>query len=426
MRVLISTFGTHGDVQPFLALGRGLRAAGHEAAICTSVSYRPAIEALGITYAPLSDTMLRLTKALLAGDQGGTLGLMRQMAPAIRESMHEEWRAAQAFAPDLIVYHPKMLGSYHIAERLAVPAAMAIPLPFYTPTRAFPNPFFAGLRLGPGLNLLTYRLMSLAGAMYNGTVNRFRREALGLPPVGRFADLLTAADGRPIPLLYPYSSALLPTPADFPPHVHVTGYWFLDRAEGWAPPAELERFLAAGPPPVYVGFGSVGARKGRERSQLVLDALRQAGQRGVLARGWGGLQAADAPADVLLIDEAPHDWLFPHMAAVVHHGGAGTTAAGLRAGRPTLICPFFGDQPFWGRVVHERGLGPRPISQSELSAPRLAAAIREAVEDGEMRRRAAAVGEQIRGEDGVGAAIGLIERIAGAPAPSPALAAGGA
>jgi sterol 3beta-glucosyltransferase len=334
------------------------------------------------------------------------------MGPAMRSMLEEEWRAAHSFAPDLIVYHPKMLGSYHIAEKLGRPLVMAIPLPFYTPTRAFPNPFFAGLRLGGWANLASFRLLKLSDGMYSGMTNRFRARTLGLPPLRRFADQLVTRAGAAIPVLYPYSRHLLPVPADFPPHVHVTGSWFLEPAEPWEPPPALAAFLAAGPPPVYVGFGSTGGRGAQRRAQAVLDALAQAGQRGVLARGWGGLAPDALPETVFVLDEAPHDWLFPRMAAVVHHGGSGTTAAGLRAGKPTVICPSFGDQPFWGRLVAERGLGPAPLPQRTLSAERLAAAIRVAAGDGAMRERAAALGAQIRAEDGVGNAVAILQEVA--------------
>jgi sterol 3beta-glucosyltransferase len=409
MKILISTFGTHGDVQPFLALGQGLRASGHTVAVCTSASYRPTIEALELQYAPMSDTMLNLTKALLDGSEKA-LAVMRRMGPAMRAMVEEEWRAAQAFAPDLLVYHPKMLGSYHIAEKLGIPLAMAIPLPFYTPTRAFPNPFFAGLRLGGWANRASFRLMSVTGGMYSGMTNRFRTASLGLPPLRRFADQLVTRAGVPIPILYPCSPQLLPVPADFPPHVHVTGSWFLEPAPAWEPPTSLTTFLEAGPAPVYIGFGSTGGRGAEQRARVVLDALAQAGQRGVLARGWGGLATRDLPDAVYALDEAPHGWLFPRMAAVVHHGGSGTTAAGLRAGKPTVICPSFGDQPFWGRLVAERGLGPEPISQHTLSASRLAEAIHTAATDPAMRQRTTALGEQIRAEDGVGNAVAILER----------------
>lgn len=411
MKIMISTFGTHGDVQPFLALGQRLRAAGHVVAICTSASYGPTIEALGLQHAWMSDTMLDLTRAMLSGSDS-TLKVIRRMGSAMRAMLEEEWRAAQAFAPDLLVYHPKMLGRYHIAEKLGSPLVMAIPLPFYTPTPAFPNPFFAGLRLGGWANQASFRLLSLTNGMYSGMTNRFRRDTLGLPPLRRFADLLVTRAGQPIPILYPYSPHLLPTPGDFPPHVHVTGSWFLEPTTSWNPPASLEAFLGAGPPPVYVGFGSTGGRGAQRRTEVVLGALAQAGRRGVLARGWGGLAQDALPDTVFMIEEAPHDWLFPQMAAVVHHGGSGTTAAGLRAGKPTVICPSYGDQPFWGRIVAERGVGPQPIPQRKLTVARLAAAIQTAVGDQAMGERAATLGAQIRAEDGVGNAVALLERYA--------------
>lgn len=163
---------------------------------------------------------------------------------------------------------------------------------------------------------------------------------------------------------------MVPVPADYPDTAHVTGYWFLDQAE-WQPPAHLAEFLHAGEPPVYIGFGSMGFGNGaEERRDAILGALRRTGLRGIIATGWGGIAppapGADLGDDVLVIEGAPHDWLVPRVAAVVHHGGAGSTAAGLRAGRPTLIVPFLGDQPFWAARVHEIGAGPRPLSRGRL------------------------------------------------------------
>jgi sterol 3beta-glucosyltransferase len=414
MHILISTFGTQGDIQPFIALGKGLLAAGHVVTVCTSAGYRALVEAHGLGYALMDNMLLDLSRALLAG-RGNILALIRQIGPAMRRTIDDEWRAAQAIRPDAIVYHPKMLGSYHIAEKLDIPLVMAIPLPCYTPTCAFPHPFLATLRLGGRFNRLSYRLVGLSSAMFTGMTNPFRARTLGLPPQRRFADLLVRRDGSPVPILYPYSPALLPVPADFPPYVHVTGAWFLERPAEWRPNRALEQFLDAGPPPVYVGFGSMIGKQAASRAQIVLEALRQTGQRGLLAQGWGGLEATGLSDDVQLIDAAPHDWLFPRMAAVVHHGGAGTTAAGLRAGRPTIICPFLGDQPFWGKLVHARGVGPQPISQHQLTAPRLAAAISAVVQDESMRRRAAELGARMQGEEGVANAVEVIGRLVHSP-----------
>jgi sterol 3beta-glucosyltransferase len=254
-----------------------------------------------------------------------------------------------------------------------------------------------------------YRLVNTPATRFGtGPVQRWRREC-GLPPRPRGIDLRHDALGRPVLLLHANSQALLPRPADWPAHAVTTGFWRLPPATVWAPPPALQAFLDAGPPPVYVGFGSMAGCDAEGLARLVIKALALAGLRGVLARGWGGLQAAAVPAHVHLIDEAPHDRLLPLMAAVVHHGGAGTTAAGLLAGRPTVICPFFGDQPFWGRVVHGAGLGPAPIPQRKLTPARLAAAMQQAVGSEAMRNAAAAMGQRLRMEDGVGNAVAQLE-----------------
>ncbi|MBZ0293487.1 MAG: glycosyltransferase [Anaerolineae bacterium] len=417
MRVLITTFGTRGDIQPFIALGKGLKAAGYETAICTSEGFKSFVEEHEVPYLFMDNELLRLSQAALGENhgEGSTLSVIRKMVPAMRHSMDDEWKAALAFQPDLIIYHPKCLGSYHVAEKLQIPAMMALPLPFYTPTRAFPVPFFSGLHLGGAVNYLSYKFMALSSAMYGGTVNDFRAKTLGLAPISRFADLLVRSDGSPVPVLYAYSAHILPIPDDFPAHVYVTGYWFLDHSNGWQPKAELVQFLQAGPPPVYIGFGSMGHRKGEQRTRIILDAVEKSGMRGLLASGWGGLKASDLPDKVYMLESVPHDWLFPQVAAVVHHGGAGTTAAGLRAGKPSIICPFIADQPFWGRLIDQRGVGPKPIPQSQLTGGRLADAITAAVNDEAMQHRAAELGQTIRAEDGIAHALEVIGAAIGKP-----------
>jgi sterol 3beta-glucosyltransferase len=415
MRILISTFGTRGDIQPFIALGQGLKASGYAVAVCTPEGFRGVVEANGLDYAYVDNEFLALTEqGLVAQGMGERMAIARQFPQAIRRALDDEWQAAQDFQPDAIIYHTKSLGSYHIAEKLGIPQILALPLPA-TPTREFPYPFFAGMRLGGGFNRFTYRLIALAQSMWAGTTNDFRVRTLGLPSLSRFADPLVGPDGKPVPVLYPYSRHLVPVPADFPSHVYVTGYWFLDRAQDWQPPPELAQFLEAGAPPVYIGFGSMGGTQPEKRARIALEALAKSRQRGLLASGWGGLKASDLPEDVLMIDAAPHDWLFPRMAAVVHHGGAGTTAAALRAGKPNVICPFLGDQPFWGWAVHQAGAGPEPIPQRKLTADRLAEAITAATSNQEMQTRAATLGEAIRAENGVACAVEIIGNVLGHP-----------
>lgn len=413
MKILVTTFGTRGDIQPFVALGIGLKQAGHEVAICTSEGYRSFVEEYQLDYVFMSNELLQLSQDSLDGTGGvvGTFKTVQKIPLAVRNMMDDEWNAALTFKPDLIIYHPKCLGSLHVAEKLNIPAIASLPLPFYTPTREFPVPFMSGIRLGKWFNLLSYKIMGLSSGMYTKSTNDFRAKVLDMPPLERFPDLFVRSDGSPVPILYPYSPHVLPVPEDFPPHVHVTGYWFLDSSDGWLPEPELVRFLEAGAPPVYIGFGSMGGQGGYKRAKVVLNALKETGQRGLIASGWGGLKASDLPDNVFVLDAVPHDWLFPQVAAVVHHGGAGTTAAGLRAGKPSIICPFLGDQPFWGGLVQQLGVGPKPIPQKRLTADRLAEAIREAVQDVAMQNRADELGKKIRAEDGVARAVEIIGSI---------------
>jgi UDP:flavonoid glycosyltransferase YjiC (YdhE family) len=162
---------------------------------------------------------------------------------------------------------------------------------------------------------------------------------------------------------------------------------------------------------VYIGFGSMSNRDPRRTATIVLEALQQTRQRAVLFAGWGGLQQDELPDSVFMSGPVPHAWLFPHMAAVVHHGGAGTTAAGLTAGVPSVVIPFFGDQPYWGRCVHDLGVGPDPIPRKSLTAQRLAEAIRQAVSDEGMRQRAAELGARLQAEDGIGRAVDILDRL---------------
>lgn len=413
MRILINTFGTRGDIQPFIALGIGLKNAGHAVAIGTTQGYQSLVESYGLDCGAMSNELLQLTQNSLNGTGGmaGTLETIKKIPLAVRNMMDDEWNVAQSFQPDLILYHSKCLGALHVAEKLRIPAILSLPLPFFTPTRAFPVPFMSGIRLGAWFNLLSYKIMGLSNGMYVKATNDFRAKALDLPPLRRFPDLLVRADGSPVPIIYPYSPHVLPVPDDFPPHVHVTGYWFLDHPIGWQPEPDLASFLDSGPAPVYIGFGSMGGNGGVERAKIILEALHQSGQRGLVARGWGGLEISDLPQDVFMLESVPHDWLFPRVSAVVHHGGAGTTAAGLRAGKPTIICPFLGDQPFWGQLVYELGAGPRPIAQGKLTAGRLADAIRIAAHDAAIQSQAEAIGEKIRQEDGVARAVEVIHSV---------------
>lgn len=410
MKIVIITLGTRGDVQPYVALAQGLQAAGHEVSLATGLNFEPFVTEHGVRFAPLRADYYELMnstegKALKSGNPLRIIQNMKTTVfPLMRNMLNDAWGAAQN--ADYLIFHPKMFGGPHIAEKLDIPCVAALAVPMLTPTQAFPAPGISNLNLGR-FNKWTYAALNLATAPFNGLVREWRTQVLGLPAQSsRVKGFLL--DGQPIPVLYAYSRHVLPAPADWPASAHVTGYWFLEDHSNWQPPRDLLAFLGDGPAPVYVGFGSMVSDHPERFTQIIVEALQQAGQRGVIASGWGGLRQANLPGAIYALTEAPHDWLFPRMAAVVHHGGAGTLAAGLRAGKPTVVVPFMVDQPFWGNIVHKLGVGPQPIAAKKLSADALAGAIRAAVTDPDMRRRAEAVGAYIRAEDGVRNAVQVI------------------
>ncbi|WP_199757505.1 glycosyltransferase [Micromonospora sp. Llam0] len=420
VRVLIVTVGSRGDVQPYLALGTGLRAAGHDVTLATCARFRSFVTDHGVAYGHLGDEILQLLDSAAGRaameDTTGLLGsiktnirLARQANPINRGLLADVWQAARQADPEVIVYHPKALAGPHVAEKLGVPAVQALAVPMSVATGDFPMIGMPALPLGRPYNRFTYRLAGAGYRMYDGMVNTFREETLGLGRTRGAALATRLPDGRPIPVLHAISGHVLPRPADWPGHAQLTGYWFLDGATGWQPPAELVDFLDAGDPPVYVGFGSMAGRDPQRLTRAVAEALRLAGVRGIVSTGWGGLDAADLPDTVLPITQAPHDWLFPRVSVVVHHGGAGTTAAALRAGRPSVICPFILDQFFWGRRVAALGAGSAPVPQSTLTVQRLAAAIRQVTTDADVQEAAAWLGRLITAEDGVASAVARIE-----------------
>lgn len=419
MRILLLTLGTRGDVQPFVALGRALKERGHEVSICTSSGFAPFIEAYGLHYSHLNNDILELVDSEAGREAMGSTGVLaslrwmakaaRLFKPIFRRTLLEQWEAAQR--AEAIVYHPGAVGGYHIVEALGIPGVMADPLPTWVPTAAFPNLVTPDLGFGGWYNRLTYRAMPLLiRAMYGSVVTRWRRESLGLSRRPLFSDELVQANGEPVPILLGFSPSVVTPPSDWPESVKVTGYWLLDAAPDWQPPPGLQDFLESGPPPVFVGFGSMAGRDPARTTRIVLEALERSGRRGVLVAGWGGLGCCETPEGVYVAESVPYDWLLPRVAAVVHHGGAGTTAAGLRAGKPTVVCPFVADQPFWGRRVAQLGVGPQPIPQRRLNPTNLAAAIQTATTDPQMQRRAAELGAKLHGEDGTANAADLIEK----------------
>jgi UDP:flavonoid glycosyltransferase YjiC (YdhE family) len=409
-RVAISTLGTWGDVQPYIALALGLIEKGHDVQLAAPIQFEAMVRDRGVSFAPFPGEFLDLldkpeAKAAIAGGKGFGAGfkLLKYVRPLGRKLLDAEWEAAKAFKPDILVYHPKCVGAPHMAEALKRPCILASPLPGFTPTSAFPSPIVPFRTLGP-LNRLTHILSQRSpNLLFDKLIGLWRSNTLGLPARSNinYRSMLT---------LYGYSPHVIPVPSDWNENVLVTGYWFLDSPISSKLPDPLSAFLKAGEPPIYIGFGSMPGINPRQMTEIVIEALSRCGKRGILATGGGALNGQGASDQVHVVASAPHDKLFEYVSATVHHGGAGTTGAALRAGKPTTICPFFGDQFFWGRRVTELGVGPMPLNRKSLSPDTLAEAI-IAMDAPVMRQRASNLGAAIREEKGIANAVGFITRV---------------
>jgi len=406
MRIVVLSVGSRGDVQPYLALARGLRHVGHDVVLAAPPTFAALAETYRVPFAPVGPdwrTLLQQQQFQTIVETGRWVQELPKLARAVRiaieQLLHDAWTVVQG-AEALVATVIGPLGS-SLAERRGIPYIEAAMQPL-TPTAAFPSAAVTlPMDLGVVGNQLSHRLLEqLFWQLYRRHINRFRRRVLGQAPYP-FWGPMEALRRAGVTRLYAFSPLVVPRPTDWPAATAVTGYWFLPTLPGWRPASQLEAFLAAGPPPVYVGFGSMFGSDPEATLRLVLRALALSGQRGVLARGWGGLVTERAlPEQSILIDEAPHDWLFPQMAALVHHGGAGTTGAGLRAGVPAVVVPHLFDQAFWARRVAALGAGPALIPRPQLTAERLAVAITAAVEQPQLRAAAQSVGTQIRAEPG--------------------------
>jgi len=226
-------------------------------------------------------------------------------------------------------------------------------------------------------------------------INHWRVKYLNLEPSNSLNWTAHRLRNSVIPHTYCYSRYLLPKPLDWDPWIKVSGFWFLENAEAkWEPPAELLEFLESKPPPVFIGFGSIVVQDPDALTRIVTSAVKLARCRAVIQKGWAGMSPIESSESIHLLGPVPHDWLFPRCSVVVHHGGAGTTAAGLYWGKPTVIVPFFGDQFFWGKTVHGMGLGPLPIPHSSLTAENLAQAILDASDPNKFLRKAQRIGQK--------------------------------
>ncbi len=411
MQLSIAAVGSRGDVEPYLALGVGLQRAGYQVQICADRLFEALVTSMGLEFVPVTAAPVDMMQQNVS-KVGGPLKLMgwleHNFKPLARQFFSDLEVATRH--TDAVLYSTLAFAGYHVAEKQNIPALAVYNVPI-TPTHAFQCPSFppapVWMPFKKAYNWWSFRFANqLFINLIKSVVNECRRDVLELKPLpGSFYRQL---DVSHLPIVYGFSPNLLPRPDDWGAWLQVSGHWFPDIQPDWQPPQALLRFLEAGKPPVYVGFGSMVDKQIEHATHIVLGALKRAGQCAILMGGWGGLGMGDLPETILRLESVPHDWLFPHLSAVVHHGGAGTTATGLRHGKPTVVVPFFADQPFWGARVHQLGAGPQPIPFTRLSVENLAEAIDKAVTDSTFRQNAENLGEKLQREDGVSKAVRII------------------
>ncbi|MEH1833501.1 MAG: glycosyltransferase [Nostoc sp.] len=418
LKITILTVGSRGDLQPYCALGIGLKRAGHKVKVAAHENFESFVRKFDLEFAPIAGNFQEFLQSkqgqqLIAGEklkkEEGDKLLLQQLESA--------WGAC--IGSEVIIYMPLATFGYHIAEKLGVPCFFASVLPL-TPTGMFGFLRFAQIAKNPLKKVINYGSYLLVEFLhwqrYRPLLNHFRTETLKLPPLpylGRRFRQKTPANVSQIPVLYGFSSHVIPKPDDWPHWAYVTGFWFIDQASEYEPPLELEDFLGRKQLPLCFGFGSMTMPNPEYLTHYIVEALKKTHLGGIILSGWGDVGRTVNIKDslrVFVIKEVPHDWLFPQVSAVVHHGGASTTAAVLRAGIPSVTVPFFADQPVWGEKLTRLGVSPQPILYKKVSEETLAEAIKVVLGDEKMRSKAQELGEKIRGEDGVANAIEAFHR----------------
>jgi sterol 3beta-glucosyltransferase len=410
MKITMLTYGSRGDVQPFVALALGLQQRGHIVTLAAPHKFDDFIKSYGISSIPLAGDPEEISRLVnSAGTNPARIvasmwNYIFSIAPQVSRTAFPACEGA-----DLIIHSFLFtVGGHSWAREHNIPDVSVQTFPVFAPTRAFPN--VSASNLPPGL--LSYFSHWFATQIFwhggNGGYGPARRAN---PDISYPKKLYWPFDSRPhhlrTPLLFAYSPSILPHPKEWRGHVHVTGYLFLDQ-DDYQPPDELKDFLSSGQTPVGITFSSTVNRNANRVVHEVMNAISRTENRAIFLTGWNGCKPEHIPDQMLSLESAPHHWLFPRCKIVIHHGGAGTTGAGLRAGIPNIVVPHTTDQPFWGRRVYEIGAGPKPIPVKKLSADELMRAIADA-ESNVVRERAQAIGQRIRGEDGVRQAIDLIE-----------------
>ncbi len=413
MRITVIAPGSQGDVQPFLALGNGLVKAGNYVRLVTNQNYEKQVESHGLEFWSIEVNMediIRSEKMREVLESGKLLTSMARMGKELRENAALLAKRSLEACREMDIVMAGISGLFtanSIAEKLGIPLIQALNIPF-TITKAFAGALLPKFPRWLGGYRLSHRLTrQIVWQAYRPTDKVIREQVLGLSKSSFFGPFKSDSL-KNSPIIYGISPSVFPRPNDWTKNIHITGFWSLDPPDQWVPPSDLMKFLQDEPVPLYIGFGSMSSKSPEETANLVFQALNKTNQRAVVFSGWGGLSKNELPDNVLMVESVPHSWLFQRVRAVIHHGGAGTTAAGLIAGVPSVIVPFHGDQPFWGHMIEKLGVGPKPIPRKKLSILRLVKAIEKVINNQEMSENATRLCSKIQAENGIEEAVSII------------------
>ncbi|THY82622.1 UDP-Glycosyltransferase/glycogen phosphorylase [Aureobasidium pullulans] len=394
LNIVIQIVGSRGDVQPFIALGNELQKSGHRVRLATHAVFRDFVTNSGLEIYPIggdpNELMSYMVKnpGLIPSMKTMQAGEITEKRAMIREMLDGCWRSCiepddmtgAPFVADAIIANPPSFAHIHCAQALCIPVHLMFTMP-WTATKNFPHPL-ANIQANNAeptmINRLSYAMVEWITWQGLADVVNSWRETMDLEPVPTTEGPFLAYTQN-IPTTYCWSGALVPKPLDWGQHIDVCGFFFRDMLD-YKPPRDLQDFLDSGPTPIYVGFGSIVLEDPEKMSAIISEAVRSTGVRCILSKGWARLRNVSNSPNIFELDDCPHEWLFQNVSAVVHHGGAGTAACGLKNGLPSLVCPFFGDQPFSGEMIAAAGAGPKPIHHKSLTAENLKNGVKKAVQ----------------------------------------------
>ena len=412
MRISMVAIGSTGDVRPYVLLGKELKKRGHEVTIvCFDMTEKMVTEA-GLNFAPLAGSVKDIFMAVMTpGTNGFTF--LPKFKNALLDDLPQFLHTLEEGCKDAEAIICTFFGSvvYSIAEKHNIPCIQTHYF-LMDYNDMFPITTAPGLKMGKAWNKVSYKMgYALINTLEWHYLSDWRsEEGMKSKKISMSPDYYI--NGHKIPVLYAISPLLVPRAPEWDEHIHMTGFWTDPEPCEYEPEPSLVRFLEEGEKPVYIGFGSMVSSDMGQTLDIVLKAVAASGVRAIIGRGWGGgaLDAALSNPNVYVADYIPHDWLFSRVSAVVHHGGAGTTAAGVLACKPTLVVPFGGDQPFWGQRIYDLGIGPKPIKRENLTVEKLADALIKLTHTPRFNVAVSEIGERMKYENGTLWAADIVER----------------